>query len=45
MMSVLTATLAAAFAVGDRPFGSIVNKNVSMLCFPGIDWWTDGDVG
>ncbi len=44
MMSVLTATLAAAFTVGDRPFGSIVNKNVSKLCFPGFDWWTDADV-
>ena len=31
MMSVLTATLAAAFATGDRPFGSIVHKNVSRL--------------
>ena len=30
MMSVLTATLAAAFATGDRPFGTIVNKNVSI---------------
>ena len=30
MMSVLTATLAAAFATGDRPFGTIINKNVSI---------------